>query len=122
MSAWEGGGNDEIAQLKAQLNSLTMENNVLKAQGGADQSGFAGAPAGGRTGRSTSKKDGNTGGRGGEGGGRTRAPKEGQEPLEDYDGRIVWVSAESTTQTGTRSLYHVYSYMNGAQAPCVLPI
>jgi hypothetical protein len=32
MSAWEGGGNDEIAQLKAQLNSLTMENNVLKAQ------------------------------------------------------------------------------------------
>mmetsp|Transcript_10197 Transcript_10197/g.12374 ORF Transcript_10197/g.12374 Transcript_10197/m.12374 type:complete len:282 (+) Transcript_10197:35-880(+) len=89
MSSWEG--KDEIALLKAQLDSLTRENGVLReAQG---------LPEGTRNNTKTAANPPRKNNR------RNAAAEDGnEEPLMDYDGRIIWVSGESTTQIVSKGI------------------
>jgi stage V sporulation protein S len=92
MSAWEGGAGDEqqIAQLKAQIDLMTTENNALREAQGLP------VPD-----RSNNRRNPSNGGKGG---GNRKAADGGKTDLGEYDGRIIWVSGESTTQIVSKGI------------------
>lgn len=97
MSAFEGDIH-EIQQLKAKIASLSQENGALRAAAGED--GADDSLGSGALGGTTKIPAGGGGGGGGRRGGRGKGGVE----REEYDGRMVWVKADSTPQTIGRSI------------------
>mmetsp|Transcript_28673 Transcript_28673/g.58606 ORF Transcript_28673/g.58606 Transcript_28673/m.58606 type:complete len:293 (-) Transcript_28673:547-1425(-) len=104
-----GDNAHEMAQLQEKIAALSRENGALRAAadpGEEEEVEEETLETSGGQGKSAVAEGGRGGGRAGGGGGRRREKKAETEEgeREEYDGRMVWVKADSTPQTIGRNI------------------